>query len=376
MNEQTRREFVRIAGSSLAGLGVLGSLGIREGLCGSKRTKVVVPSYLKGYEELYAKNPRAAALQWFKDAKFGMMIHYCLVSVFPGGRNDEYYIMSKKGKTQSERDALANETLAKFTAEKFDADSICDLALSAEMKYVNFTTRHIGDLYMFKTNVSKFNSLNSPAKRDFVAEMARACAKRGMGLFLYVPPNTARTTELDMTQNQTVLRELLTQYGPIAGIWFDGIAKCYREPEKYSRLGETYAMIRKLQGQCLISFKQGFVGTEDFIAPEHEVRHLAGDMCTALCQEKWEKIFQYKPAEICTTMQEGVRRDGVGVVGGWINDVNARHLSADEVMKMLTKAFSQNANLNLNTGPLGDGSIHPEDVKCLREIGKRIRKSG
>src|SRR5207237_1229202 len=75
-----------------------------------------------------------------------------------------------------------------FTAQKFDADFITDLAHAAQMGYVNFTTRHLGDLYMFRTNQSKFTSLNSPARRDLVAELAEQCQKKGLGLFLYCPP--------------------------------------------------------------------------------------------------------------------------------------------------------------------------------------------
>ena len=82
------------------------------------------------------------------------------------------------------------------------------------------------------------------------------------------------------------------------------------------------------------------------------------------------------PAEINTTMQECRNRDGVGEPGGWINDEQARHLSAGEVMDLLEKARSLKANLLLNIGPRGDGSVHPADVKALTEIGRRIRNNG
>jgi alpha-L-fucosidase len=82
------------------------------------------------------------------------------------------------------------------------------------------------------------------------------------------------------------------------------------------------------------------------------------------------------PAEINTTMQECHNRDGVGEPGGWINDEQARHLSAGEVMDLLEKARSLKANLLLNIGPRGDGSIHPADVKALTEVGRRIRNNG
>ena len=105
--------------------------------------------------------------------------------------------------------------------KKLHADRICDLALAANMRCMTLTTCHLGRLRMYKTKVTDFTSLNSPAKRDLVAELSQACQKRGLGLFPYVPPETARTDDEHIRQNRTTLRELLTQYGPIAGIWFD-----------------------------------------------------------------------------------------------------------------------------------------------------------
>jgi alpha-L-fucosidase len=75
-------------------------------------------------------------------------------------------------------------------------------------------------------------------------------------------------------------------------------------------------------------------------------------------------------------MQECMNRDGVGEPGGWINDENARHLSAGEVMYLLGVARQLNANLLMNVGPRGDGSIHPADKRALLEVGRQIRQNG
>ena len=359
---------------------------------------MAVPSYLKGYEKLYAENPRGAALQWFKDAKFGLFVHYALASLLPRGKEDfremaagDKFLLEKTGITperlkgdpdRKEIMEIKRQLFEKFKAENFSADSIADLALSAQMRYVTFTTKHLGGLYMYRTKVTDFTSLNSPAKRDLVAEMALACENRKLGLFLYVPPETARTDDEYIEHNHTTLRELLTQYGPIAGIWFDGIGDYRRNPERYTGLSGTFALIRSLQPQCLISFKDGATGEEDFISPEHFLPpkplldRSRRERWEKTHRGKWEKIFMHKPAEINTTMQECWNRDRVGARGGWINDAEARHLNADEVMGLLKKARAQGANLLLNTGPLGDGSVHPEDVKTLREAGRRILKGG
>ncbi len=356
---------------------------------GKQKSKVqknsIIPGYLCNYQELYQKDPHAAALQWFKDAKFGLFIHYALASLLPEGKWEYIQLLEKKG------EEVNNELFKKFTAEKFDADFIADLAVSAGMKYITFTTQHLGRMFMFKTSLSDFSSVNSPAKRDLVAELAEACRKRNLGLFLYVPPERARTDSIYFKENRTVLKELLTNYGPIAGIWFDGINGFYKNPQNYSRLAENFAFIRSLQPQCLISFKEGALGEEDFITPEHfllptpvkwdtELRQerweIRLERWTKNNKERWEKYFKYKPAEINTTMQICLGRDGIGRRGGWINDEATRHLEANEAWFLLKVARSLKANLLLNIGLRGDGSVHPADIRVLRKIGKRIRKHG
>ena len=370
-----------------------------------------IPSYLSGYEEVYQQDPRAAAVAWFKDAKFGLFVHYALASVLEGGKPeyrkltenlDKQLELSKLPASHRERLGVdeaevvpirqVHDKLAtRFRAERFDANAICDLALAAEMRYVNFTTKHLGRMAMYRTATTDFNSRNSPAGRDLVAELAEACSKRGLGLFLYVPPETARTDGDFFDLNGRILRELLTQYGPLAGIWLDGIGHYHRNPHNYTRLSELFALVRRLQPQCLVSFKEGALGEEDFISPEHFLFPTRIEWDTPGRQERWEirlerwkrqnqdlweKHFAAKPAEINTVMQECFNRDGVGEPGGWINDENARHLNADEVMYLLKAARRLNANLLMNIGPRSDGSIHPADKEALLEVGKRIRKLG
>ncbi len=368
------------------------------------------PSYLRGYETEYARSPRRAAQEWFRQAKFGMFVHYALASLLERGKpglieragSDEVMELIGENPERLEKLSASNpaarkalrikrELFNQFDARNFDAGRICDLAREAGMRYVTFTTKHLGGLYMYRTTVTKFTSVNSPAHRDLVAELAAACRERGLGLFLYVPPEVARTDKEHLERNRTVLRELLTQYGPIAGIWFDGIGPYHRNPENYTRLAETYAFVRSLQPQCLISFKDGAIGEEDFRTPEHFLLPAPYEWESKLRQQRWEvrlqrwkktygderwKLFRKMAAEINTTMQECHNRDGVGEPGGWINDEQARHLGPDEVMELLIYARTVRANLLLNVGPRGDGSLHPADVRTLREVGRRLRVNG
>jgi len=344
------------------------------------------PSYLRGYEELYRREPRGAALEWFKNARFGLFMHYGLYSLL--GRGE--WVLLREAIPLAEYKGLKE----RFTAERFDVDFITDLALDAGMRYVTITSRHHDSFCLFKTKETEFNSVNSPASRDLIAELAEACRRKGLGLFLYYsyaldwthpyfpspesgirsarpPYERPEPTYLWRRDEDTrhyigfvhrQLRELLTQYGPVAGIWLDPIGSYYERPDLFP-INETYALIRSLQPQCLISFKQGANGDEDFVAPERRMQPKKGELARAV----WEKN-RGKPGEVCTTLQPH----------GWgYNKADdGRHRGPDEVMGMLADAAAQKANLLLNTGPLGDGSIHPEDVETLREVGMRIRREG
>ena len=332
-----------------------------------KGPPVAIPPYLRSYEALYRQDPRAAAVAWHRNAKWGLFVHYVLHSLRGLSAKDALQMKAESNAEWKKLKQGTAEEYAKlkdrFTAEKFDADFITDLALAAEMRYVNFTTRHLGNLYMFRTGVSEFTSLNSPAKRDLVAELAVQCQKKGLGLFLYCPPDVARTEPQEtFDRNRTVVRELLTQYGPIAGIWLDGIGSYYERPEDYRRINELYALIRSIQPQCLISFKQG-TGTEDFVAPEGRMHVKPG----VIAERAWA-LNTGKHGDICTNMQTAPP--------SWLFLEGCQHISADHVLALLADAFAQKANLTLNTGSLPDGSIHPSDVAALREAGERIRKNG
>jgi alpha-L-fucosidase len=380
MIRQTRKQFLKTTGlAAVSGL-AMAACATRPGPArtpepnaeaGTRRSKndseAAIPSYLRGYETLYRENPRAAAVEWHRNAKWGLFVHYSLESL--RGLTAREVIKAKSApKAEWQRlkqgaDVDYARLKDRFTAEKFNADFITDLALEAQMRYVNFTTRHRGDLYMFRTSVSEFTGLSSPARRDLVAELAKQCRKKGLGLFLYCPPDVARTEPQEtFDRNRTVVRELLTQYGPVAGIWLDGIGSYYEEPQAYRRLDEFYALIRSLQPQCLISFKQG-TGKEDFVAPEGLMHAKKGP----IAEKAWE-MNRGKRGDICTNMQTAPP--------SWLYLEGCEHINADQVLALLADAFAQKANLTLNTGPLPDGSIHPSDVAALRGAGARIRRNG
>ncbi len=375
---KNRRQFCATAAAASA---ALASRSARAQHPGS-----MVPSYLAGYEAAYATDPRAAASDWFRNAKFGLFLHYGLYSL--EGRHEWLQF----------REKIPVATYAKlkerFTAEKFDAGLIADLAVDAGMKYINITTRHHDSFCLFNTKQSDFNSVNSPAKRDLVGELAEACRNKNLGFCLYYShgrdwrhphapnndewggsarpkydspePSYAYGADHDLNKYldfmTAQITELLTNYGPVAAIWLDGIATplnnkargkeapCQPGNAPEFRCQELYDQIHSLQPQVLVSYKQGLLGTEDFFAPEHKAIEAPGG----------------RPMEICSTLQKG----------SWGFSKEKAWLTTDEAWEKLVAARKGGANLLLNTGPLPDGSIHPGSANVLCEIGRRIEQSG
>ena len=341
------------------------------------------PPHLPRHDSLTAREPREAARAWFREARYGLFVHYGLYSIL--GRHE--WVQYRERIPVAEYAKLKE----RFTAERFDADAIAELALEAGMKYVNLTTRHHECFSLFETAQSDFQSMNSPAKRDLVAELAAACEKRGMGLFFYYthgrdwkhphapnndewsgfarpaydPPEPsyaygeAHNLQIYLDFMTEHIRELLTNYGPVAGIWLDGVAVPLSGDREKFRCGELYDLVRSMQPQVLVSYKQGLLGTEDFFAPEHK------------------RVERPGPVEICTTMCPAPREKyPSGCSWGYLAEGAGTHKSAAEVWETLRAARAGGANLLLNTGLLPDGSLDEEDAIALRTVGERLRREG
>jgi len=357
-----------------------------------------IPNYLKDYSEMFRENPRQANLEWFKNAKYGLFLHYGLYSLLgeDGGKDEKLMEWA-----QYNRKIPVNEYAKlkdRFTAENFDAEAIAAFAKECGMKYVNITTRHHESFCLFETRQTDFNSLNSPAKRDLVGELSEACEKYGLGLFLYYShgrdwkhphaPNNdlwggAARPEYDPPEAsykygeehdlniyldfiKEKVKELLTQYPSAAGIWLDGIGVPMSGDYTKFKCEELYELIREISPHALVSYKQGLLGTEDFFAPEHKVPTKSNDSGEDYQknQNRVGKIEEHKEKiiEVCTTMI----KDPVS----WGYKANAHHLSADEVLQKLKEARENNYNLLLNIGVMPDGSLDPLDVKTLKQVGK------
>lgn len=348
-----------------------------------------VPAHLREYEETYVTDPQQAAIEWFEDARYGLFLHYGLYSLLANHEWVQYH------------EAIPPEEYAllqqHFTADGFDASAIASFAKDAGMRYINITTKHHDGFCLFESDQTTYSSVHAPAGRDLVAELAAACRDEGLGFFCYYSigidwrhphaPNRedwgqpARPDyadrpgiyadaghELDryLQYVEQQCLELLS-YEP-AGIWFDpavfsqlpGKAGWDPAPFELPRLYET---IREHSPGTLISFKDGVTGTEDFLAPE-------------LYYEAHGENSN-RPGEICACMLPGAEYEGeIRHSWGYLAEGSGKHKSEEEVCKLLNEAGENGFNLLLNTGPLPDGSLDPEDTRVLRAVGDRLEREG
>lgn len=354
-------------------------------------TATPCPRYLAAHAEQWRSDPRGANLAWFREAHWGLFLHYGLYSLL--GRHE--WVLLREAIPLATYEALAE----RFDPAGFDVEAITDLALEAGMSYVTFTTCHHEGFCLWGSDTEAFNSVRHGG-RDLVRDLAAACDRKGLGFFAYFThvlnwrhPDALPGDRLNMARvafppgtgpyradadparywawAHGCLRELCALDLPLAGVWLDLIKAYYLAPDLVP-VEATYDLIRQGRPEALIAFKQGATGTEDYAAPEFHVRSQGevlrreGNLEAAERADRAWALNARKPNEICMTLQRG----------GWGHVAGAPHLGPDEVWQALAHAGSHGCRLLANIGPLADGSLPKEDVATLRAVGERLRREG
>ncbi len=320
-----------------------------------------------------------AARERFRDEKFGIFIHWGLYSLLGDGE----WNMQVNGIKADEYEKLAHA----FYPSGFDASQWVEAIKGSGAKYITLTSRHHEGFSMFKTAQSEYNVVDAtPFGRDVVGELAEECHKNGLDLHLYYSlvdwyredywplgqtghaSGRERHGEwsgyLDFMKGQ--LRELLTSYGEIGCIWFDGIW----DKEEFPRgqqpaiwdLYGLYSLIHSIQPACL-------VGNNHHIDPfEGEdiqlfERDLPGQNEAGL---SGKSEISSLPLETCQTMN--------GSWGYRITDLDYK--SSDELIAYLVRTAGMNANFLLNIGPRPDGTLPDLALDRLKDIGKWLSENG
>ena len=267
-----------------------------------------------------------------------------------------------------------------FNPEQFNAAEWVAMVKSAGMKYITITSKHHDGFAMFDSRISNWDIVDrTPYQKDVLKALAEECRKQGIKLFFYYsqldwhhpdyyprgqtgndagrPDSGNWDRYIDYMNAQ--LTELLTNYGEIGGIWFDG---WWDRPDARWRLEETYALIHRLQPQALVGanhHKKPFDG-EDFQMFEKD---LPGHNTAGFNEDSQIGTL---PLEMCDTIN-----------GAWgFNLQDRRHKSTRDLIHLLVKGAGYNANFLLNVGPMPNGKIQPEHSARLKEVGEWLAVHG
>lgn len=309
--------------------------------------------------------------QWFQDAKFGLFVHWGVYSVLGKGE----WVMNNDKIPFSEYEKLPPQ----FNPAEFDPAEWVSLVKAAGMKYITITSKHHDGFAMFDSKLTDWDIIDrTPYKKDVLKMLAEECRKQGVKLFFYHsqldwkhpdyfprgrtgqssgrPESGDWYKYLDFMDGQ--LTELLTRYGPVGGIWFDGM---WDKPQADWRLRQTYDLIHKLQPAALVGSNHHLapIAGEDFQMFEKD---LPGSNTAGFNTTEIGSI----PLETCETIN-----------GAWgYNASDKRFKSTRDLVHYLARAAGYNANFLLNVGPMPNGRIQPEFVTRLHEVGQWLGKNG
>lgn len=309
--------------------------------------------------------------QWFQDAKFGLFVHWGVYSVLGKGE----WVMNNDKIPFSEYEKLPPQ----FNPAEFDPAEWVSLVKAAGMKYITITSKHHDGFAMFDSKLTDWDIIDrTPYKKDVLKMLAEECRKQGVKLFFYHsqldwkhpdyfprgrtgqssgrPESGDWYKYLDFMDGQ--LTELLTRYGPVGGIWFDGM---WDKPQADWRLRQTYDLIHKLQPAALVGSNHHLapIAGEDFQMFEKD---LPGSNTAGFNTTEIGSI----PLETCETIN-----------GAWgYNASDKRFKSTRDLVHYLVRAAGYNANFLLNVGPMPNGRIQPEFVTRLHEVGQWLGKNG
>ncbi len=335
------------------------------------------PSTLTAAEKKDESKALAEAIAKWRDMRFGLFIHWGPVSL----KGTE--IGWSRG-TQPANLAWSNGTpvpieeydnlYKKFNPTKFDADQWVKIAKDAGMKYIVLTTKHHGGFCLFDTKQTDYNIMNSPFGRDVVKELADACRKQGIQFSLYYSicdwrhpdyplgsprgktkkPNPNMDRYVQFMNDQ--LEELLTNYGPIGILWFDGE---WEKPWTHRRGKELLAYLRGLQPDLIVNNRVG--KNRQGMSGVSKGEEILGDYDTP--EQTVGKMQTDRPWETCMTLCRQ-----------WSWKPNYKMKSLKECLHILVNTVGGDGNLLLNVGPMPDGRIEPRQAQRLRKMGQWIQK--
>jgi alpha-L-fucosidase len=304
-----------------------------------------------------------ARLRWWREARFGMFIHWGPVSLkgteISWSRGGERRGIKGKGEVPLE---IYDNLYKEFDPVEFNAREWVAIARSAGMKYMVLTAKHCDGFCLWRSKSDPYNIGNSPFKRDVCGELSDAAHKAGMRLGWYYSPMDWRDPDCRTERNglyvkrmQSHLNELLSGYGRIDLLWFDTDGG----PALWDQT-QTYQLVRSLQPGLIINNRLDMGSMDDYnqqkILPEADYKTPEQHVGAFDCQHPWES---------CMTL---------GTQWSWkpLDTIK----SSSQCIRILVQCVTGDGNLLLNIGPMPSGKIEPRQVQVLEEIGEWLGRYG
>ena len=339
---------------------------------------IILACTLSMQAQTYQPSPEIQQAQReFQDKKFGIFLHWGIYSMLGQGE----WVMQNRNINYQEYPKIS----AGFYPSKFNADEWVQAIKASGAKYITITSRHHDGFSMWNSAASDYNIVKAtPFKRDVLKELSEACQRHGIALHFYYSHldwgrldyplgrtglGTSRPKDQqDWKHYQKFmndqLTELLTQYGPIGAIWFDGVWDHDSDATPFDwQLRPQYDLIHRLQPSCLVANNHHLVPFDGEDVQIFE-RDLPGENKAGYSGENG--VSKTLPLESCETMNR---------TWGY-NITDSLYKTPKEIIHLLVGAAGRNANLLLNIGPEPNGELPAEAVSRLKAVGEWMGQYG
>ena len=336
---------------------------------GEKLLSVVSPDDADQGANRQASSQQDSRLNWWRDARFGMFVHWGPVSL----KGTEIGWSRGAPVPAAEYDQLYRQ----FNPKKFDADAWLAVAKAAGMHYLVFTSKHHDGFCMWDSSFTDYDIMATPFRRDVLRELADACRRHDIKFCTYhsicdwrhpdyplgSPGGRVAKPDSNMSRYNGYLlqqtTEILEKYGPLGVMWFDGE---WEAPWTRQYGNELYRQLLQRQPSLIVNNRVS-KGREGMSGTTEEPQLNFGDYDTP--EQRIGGFNRQRPWETCMT-----------ICKQWSWKPDDEMKSRQECIQTLIRTVGGDGNLLLNVGPMPDGRIEPRQVQRLKEIGDWLNING
>lgn len=307
-----------------------------------------------------------ARIAWWLDARYGMFIHWGVASLkgveLSWARGGSKPLDISKHPAGYVEDPVYDHLYKQFNPVDFNPREWVRIAQAAGMKYMVLTTKHHDGFCLWPSDLTDYDIMNTPFKRDVVKEFVDACREAGMRVGFYYSQRDWHHPAYGIGDNKIYrdymngqLTELLTRYGKIDVVWFDSYGT--GDLKTFWGIEETWDLVKRLQPEAVINNRLAILG-----AYNAQGKPYWGDFDTP--EQRLGGMQTHRPWESCMTL----------VGHQWGYKPGGEMYSLEQVIRSVVTCATGDGNLLLNVGPTPAGVIEQRQADLLREAGAWIAR--